>query len=142
VVCRDRSVLAQLGTPDMRVPIAYGLSWPERIESGAEMLDFMKLGALTFESPDDVRYPGLKLAWHALRAAPGHTCVLNAANEMAVDAFLNRRIRFDQIHRVNEVALERCEVPLGAAESVTGLLALDAEARRVAAGAVAACLQS
>jgi|SRR3989344_2381466 len=139
VVCRDRSVLAQLGTPDMRVPIAYGLSWPERIESGAEMLDFMKLGALTFEAPDVARYPGLQLAWHTLRSAPGHTCVLNAANEVAVEAFLQRRVRFDQIHRVNEETLAQCKVPAGAAESVAGLLALDAEARRVAAGVVAGC---
>ena len=139
VVCRDRSVLAQLGTPDMRVPIAYGLSWPERIESGAELLDFLKLGALTFESPDVARYPGLQLAWQTLKAAPGHTCVLNAANEVAVEAFLQRRVRFDQIHRVNEEALARCKVPAGAAESVPGLLALDAEARRVAEGIVASC---
>ena len=139
VVCRDRSVLAQLGTPDMRVPIAYGLSWPERIESGAELLDFMKLGALTFEAPDAARYPGLQLAWQTLRAAPGHTCVLNAANEVAVDAFLHRRVRFDQIHRVNAETLAQCKVPAGAAESVDGLLALDAEARRVAAGVVAGC---
>ena len=139
VVCRDRSVLAQLGTPDMRVPIAYGLSWPERIESGAELLDFMTLGALTFEAPDAARYPGLQLAWQTLRAAPGHTCVLNAANEVAVDAFLHRRVRFDQIHRVNAETLAQCKVPAGAAESVDGLLALDAEARRVAAGVVAGC---
>jgi len=139
VVCRDRSVLAQLGTPDMRVPIAYGLSWPERIESGAEMLDFMKLGSLTFEAPDTSRYPGLQLAWDTLRSAPGHTCVLNAANEVAVEAFLQRRVRFDQIHRVNEETLARCKVPAGAAESVVGLLALDAEARRVAASVVAGC---
>ena len=139
VVCRDRSVLAQLGTPDMRVPIAYGLSWPERIESGADTLDFTSLGALTFEPPDAARYPGLQLAWQSLRSAPGHTCVLNAANEVAVEAFLQRRIRFDQIHRVNEETLSRCKVPPSAAESVAGLLALDAEARIVAAGAVARC---
>ena len=139
VVCRDRSVLAQLGTPDMRVPIAYGLSWPERIQSGAETLDFLQLGALTFEAPDAARYPGLQLAWQALRSHEGHTCVLNAANEVAVEAFLQRRIRFDQIHRVNEETLTQCKVPAGAAESVAGLLALDAEARRVAAGVVAAC---
>ena len=139
VVCRDRSVLAQLGTPDMRVPIAYGLSWPERIESGAELLDFTRLGALTFEAPDAVRYPGLQLAWETLKAAPGHTCVLNAANEVAVEAFLQRRIRFDQIHRVNAQSLSDCKVPSGAAESVSGLLALDAEARRVALDAVVGC---
>ena len=139
VVCRDRSVLAQLGTPDMRVPIAYGLSWPERIESGADFLDFTRLGALTFEAPDAARYPGLQLAWETLKAAPGHTCVLNAANEVAVEAFLQRRIRFDQIHRVNAQSLSDCKVPSGAAESVSGLLALDAEARRVALDAVVGC---
>ncbi len=136
VVCRDRSVLAQLGTPDMRVPIAYGLSWPQRIESGAEMLDFSRLAALTFEQPDASRYPGLQLAWQTLRAVPGSTCVLNAANEVAVDAFLNRRIRFDQIHHVNVQALSDCVVPAGAVESVEGLLSLDAQARRVAESVV------
>ena len=139
VVCRDRSVLAQLGTPDMRVPIAYGLAWPQRIESGADMLDFTQLKALTFEAPDARRYPGLQLAWETLEAAPGHTCVLNAANEVAVEAFLQGRIRFDQIHQVNAQTLSDCQVPAGAAESVDGLLALDAEARRVAQGAAAAC---
>jgi 1-deoxy-D-xylulose-5-phosphate reductoisomerase len=136
VVCRDRSVLAQLGTPDMRVPIAYGLSWPERVESGADLLDFAKLSALTFEPPDAARYPGLQLAWETLRAAPGSTCVLNAANEVAVDAFLNRRIRFDQIHRVNVQSLTDCAVPAGATESVDGLLALDAQARHAAQAVV------
>ena len=81
VVCRDNSVLAQLGTPDMRVPIAYGLSFPERIESGAGRLDFSALAALTFEAPDFKRYPGLALAWETLHAAEGSTTVLNAANE-------------------------------------------------------------
>ena len=136
VVCRDRSVLAQLGTPDMRVPIAYGLAWPERIESGAELLDFTKLNALTFREPDAARYPGLQLAWETLRAAPGSTCVLNAANEVAVDAFLNRRIRFDQIHRVNVQTLSDCVVPDGTAGSVDGLLSLDQQARRVAESVV------
>jgi 1-deoxy-D-xylulose-5-phosphate reductoisomerase len=136
VVCRDRSVLAQLGTPDMRVPIAYGLSWPERIESGADLLDFTKLSALTFEQPDAKRYPGLQLAWETLRAAPGSTCVLNAANEVAVDAFLNRRIRFDQIHHVNMQSLSDCVVPVGSADSVAGLLSLDSQARRVAESVV------
>lgn len=136
VVCRDRSVLAQLGTPDMRVPIAYGLSWPQRIESGADLLDFSRLAALTFEPPDVVRYPGLQLAWQTLRAVPGSTCVLNAANEVAVEAFLNRRIRFDQIHHVNVQALSDCVVPAGAVESVEGLLSLDVQARRVAESVV------
>jgi 1-deoxy-D-xylulose-5-phosphate reductoisomerase len=136
VVCRDRSVLAQMGTPDMRVPIAYGLSWPERIESGADLLDFTQVGALTFEPPDTRRYPGLQLAWETLEAAPGSTCVLNAANEVAVDAFLNRRIRFDQIHHVNVQSLSDCAVPAGVADSVEGLLSLDGDARRAAESVV------
>jgi 1-deoxy-D-xylulose-5-phosphate reductoisomerase len=136
VVCRDRSVLAQLGTPDMRVPIAYGLSWPERIESGADLLDFTQLKALTFEAPDARRYPGLQLAWETLTGPAGGTCVLNAANEVAVQAFLDRRIRFDQIHHVNMQSLSDCTVPSGAADAVDELLALDQQARRVAESVV------
>lgn len=133
VVCRDRSVLAQLGTPDMRVPIAYGLSWPERIESGAETLDFTRLSALTFEEADSQRYPGLQLAWDALNGEQGSTCVLNAANEMAVEAFLTKRIRFDQIHAVNVRTLGECQIPAASSESVEGLLDLDQLSRRHAA---------
>src|SRR5699024_10522787 len=92
----DASVLAQLGTPDMRVPIAVGLSWPDRIESGAQRLDFRRMAALTFSEPDPGLFPGLGLAWSTLAAAPGTTAVLNAANEVAVDAFLARRLRFDR----------------------------------------------
>jgi 1-deoxy-D-xylulose-5-phosphate reductoisomerase len=132
VVCRDRSVLAQLGTPDMRVPIAYGLSWPERIESGADLLDFTQLSSLTFNAPCERRYPGLKLAWQTLTAQDGATCVLNAANEIAVEAFLQGRIRFDQIHAVNEGTLSGVAVAPDDAASVEGLLALDARARSVA----------
>ncbi|MEY3794471.1 MAG: hypothetical protein RLZZ189_80 [Pseudomonadota bacterium] len=102
---RDTSVVAQLGTPDMRVPIAYGLSWPERMNSGAQALDFQTLADMSFESLDDhghrERFAGLNLAWEALRAPLGTTAVLNAANEVAVEAFLSKRIRFDQIHHVN-----------------------------------------
>ncbi|MCW7540317.1 1-deoxy-D-xylulose-5-phosphate reductoisomerase [Aquabacterium sp. A7-Y] len=130
VVCRDTSVLAQLGTPDMRVPIACGLSWPERIESGAAPLDFLKLSALTFEAPDATRFPGLQLAWETLKAAPGSTAVLNAANEEAVAAFLAGTIRFDQIHTVNAGTLEDFVPPAGATGSLDGLLELDAAARR------------
>ena len=132
VVCRDASVLAQLGTPDMRVPIAYGLAWPERIESGASQLDFLGLANLTFEPADAQRYPGLQLAWQALESREGSTTVLNAANEIAVDAFLNRRLRFDQIARLNATVLERLAVPADAAASVEGLLALDGHARSLA----------
>jgi 1-deoxy-D-xylulose-5-phosphate reductoisomerase len=127
---QDSSVIAQLGTPDMRVPIACGLAWPQRIESGAGKLDFATLAALTFEAADEARFPGLHLAWHALRAAPGTTAVLNAANEVAVEAFLERRLRFDRIHAVNLETLER--VRPSKLSSLADLLALDASARAAA----------
>jgi 1-deoxy-D-xylulose-5-phosphate reductoisomerase len=133
VVCRDHSVLAQLGTPDMRVPIAYGLAFPERITSGARRLDFATLGALSFEPPDHALYPGLQLAWDTLSGPPGSTAVLNAANEEAVAAFLAGRIRFDQIHAVNAQTLEHAGAECGLADSIEALLDLDAHARREAA---------
>jgi 1-deoxy-D-xylulose-5-phosphate reductoisomerase len=126
----DASVIAQLGTPDMRVPIAVGLAWPDRLESGAARLDFRTMGALTFSTPDDALFPGLSLAWHALRAAPGTTAVLNAANEVAVEAFLDRRLRFDRIHAVNMETLEAVSPSKPA--SLDDLLALDAMARSAA----------
>ena len=132
VVCRDNSVLAQLGTPDMRVPIAFGLSFPERIESGASRLDFAALGGLTFEPPDHARYPGLALAWDALRAPEGSTTVLNAANEEAVAAFLAGTIRFDQIHSVNAHTIESLTPDAGATATLDALLELDQRARRQA----------
>ena len=138
---KDSSVVAQLGTPDMRVPIAYGLAWPERMASGASALDFRTLNDLSFEAIDSdghrARYPGLALAWEALRAAPGSCAVLNAANEVAVAAFLDRRIRFDQIHAVNRATLDA--VPPGAPDDLAALLALDARARGRAELAVRAC---
>ncbi|HMN22213.1 MAG TPA: 1-deoxy-D-xylulose-5-phosphate reductoisomerase [Ottowia sp.] len=138
---RDASVVAQLGTPDMRVPIAYGLAWPERIASGAPALDFRALQDLSFESIDDgehrLRFPGLALAWQALRAAPGSCAVLNAANEVAVAAFLQRRLRFDQIHQVNCTTLER--VLPQHPDSLEALLELDAQARAEAARVVRSC---
>ena len=128
---RDMSVVAQMGTPDMRVPIAYGLSWPERVASGAAALDFHALGAMTFESIDDhghpERFPSLRLAWETLAAPPGTTVVLNAANEVAVAAFLERRIRFDQIHALNVETLTA--VPSSKPDSLAALLELDAQAR-------------
>ena len=132
VVCRDQSVLAQLGTPDMRVPIAYGLSFPERIESGAQALDFLSLKALTFEAPERARFPGLFLAWDALNGPAGSTAVLNAANEVAVEAFLAGQIRFDAIPGVNAQALSELVPAAGADASIESLLALDEQARRVA----------
>ncbi|MDQ7957244.1 MAG: 1-deoxy-D-xylulose-5-phosphate reductoisomerase [Rhodocyclaceae bacterium] len=126
----DGSVLAQLGTPDMRVPIACGLAWPARVESGTARLDFRTLGALSFEVPDAGRFPGLDLAWQTLRAPPGTTAVLNAANEVAVAAFLERRLRFDRIHAVNLETLEA--VAPSNPGSLADLLALDASARAAA----------
>ncbi|CAM5797150.1 1-deoxy-D-xylulose-5-phosphate reductoisomerase [Rhizobacter fulvus] len=133
VVCRDNSVLAQLGTPDMRVPIAYGLSFPERIESGASQLDFTTLSALTFEAPDFQRYPGLALAWETLRSPEGSTTVLNAANETAVAAFLAGTIRFDQIHSVIAQALDAIDLRASGSDSLDALLEIDHRARRQAA---------
>jgi len=129
VVCRDHSVLAQLGTPDMRVPIAVGLAHPERIESGAGMLDFPNLAALSFEPADFKRYPGLQLAWDTLAAAPGSTAVLNAANEVGVAAFLDGVIRFDHIHAVNAGTLARVSIGADEAATLESLIALDRRSR-------------
>jgi 1-deoxy-D-xylulose-5-phosphate reductoisomerase len=131
---KDNSVVAQLGTPDMRVPIAYGLSWPERIESGAAALDFRAMADMTFESLDThghaERFAGLQLAWAALKAPSGTTAVLNAANEVAVESFLEKRIRFDQIHAVNLETLG--QVTPTPPQSLDDLLALDAQSRAAA----------
>ena len=129
VVCRDHSVLAQLGTPDMRVPIAYGLSFPERIVSGASQLDFTAVSSLSFSAPDHRVYPNLKLAWQSLNATAGTTAVLNAANEVAVAAFLNHAIRFDQIHALNQAALESVVVKPQDSTSVDALIDLDQRSR-------------
>ena len=130
VVCRDQSVLAQLGTADMRVPIAYGLAWPDRVTSGAEPLDWRTVASLTFEDADPMLYPALALAGEALRGPPGTSAVLNAANEEAVAAFLSGTIRFDRIHKVNARTMATVIPQRGAADSLESLLALDAEARR------------
>jgi 1-deoxy-D-xylulose-5-phosphate reductoisomerase len=129
VVCRDQSVLAQLGTPDMRVPIAYGLAWPERIESGASSLDWTALKALSFEQADERRFPGLFLSWQALRSPSGSTAVLNAANEVAVERFLAGRIGFMDIYRLNARALSDIEPRLGANAGLDDLIELDQSVR-------------
>lgn len=130
----DNSVIAQLGTPDMRGPIAYGLSWPDRFESGAKPLDFSKVSGLTFESMDcnnhRQRFPGLELATAVLSAPEGTTAILNAANESAVTAFLERRIRFDQIHHVNMETLSA--ISTNHPRSLDDLLDLDACSREAA----------
>jgi 1-deoxy-D-xylulose-5-phosphate reductoisomerase len=134
----DNSVVAQLGTPDMRGPIAYGLSWPERIRSGAAALDFSAMAGLTFETLDTQdhkkRFPGIDLAWTVLRSPQGTTAVLNAANEVAVAAFLERRIRYDQIHHVNTETLN--SVAPQAPGSLDDLLALDNQSRQAAEAAI------
>ncbi|MEO8021456.1 1-deoxy-D-xylulose-5-phosphate reductoisomerase [Polaromonas sp.] len=127
---RDTSVVAQLGTPDMRVPIAYGLAWPGRITSGAQALDFRALATMTFAVPDDEHFPGLPLAWEVLNAPIGTTAVLNAANEVAVAAFLEKRIRFDQIHAVNRGTLD--SVNVSEIRGIGDLLALDDQSRAAA----------
>lgn len=132
----DGSMLAQLGNPDMRTPIAHALAWPERIDSGVAMLDLAAHGRLDFSRPDPVRFPCLRLAREALAAGAAAPCVLNAANEIAVDAFLERRIRFTDIARVNEAVLDA----LGAARAPSDtaeVLALDARARDSAAARLA-----
>ena len=126
----DGSVLAQMGTPDMRTPIAYCLGLPERIASGVPPLDFAALSALTFETPDYRRFPCLELAYQAMQAGGGVPCVLNAANEIAVAAFLAGRIRFTDIAHTVQHCLEQDFS--GSHHSLEGLLDLDAAARRAA----------
>jgi 1-deoxy-D-xylulose-5-phosphate reductoisomerase len=116
----------------MRVPIAFGLSFPDRMESGASQLDFGSLSSLTFENPDFSRYPGLRLAWDTLRGPEGSTTVLNAANEVAVAAFLAGTIGFHQIHSVNAGALASLTIERGEAASIDALIALDERSRAAA----------
>ena len=132
---RDGSVLAQLGHPDMRTPIAHALAWPHRMASGAAFLDFSRL-QLEFQAPDFARFPCLRLAFAALEAGGTAPAILNAANEVAVRAFLERRIRFTEIAVVVERALERV-VPR-AADALTPILEADALARSAAGEWVAA----
>ncbi len=126
----DGSVLAQMGNPDMRTPIASGLAWPERIESGVGLLDLFKIGALHFERPDTRRFPCLRLAAEAFSAGGTAAAVLNAANEEAVAAFLDRRIRFTRIPAIIEQAL--VHIPVSAADSVDAVLQADQRAREYA----------
>lgn len=127
---RDGSVLAQLGNPDMRTPIAYCLGLPERIDSGVGELDFGALSALTFQKPDFDRFPCLKLAYQAMNAGGAAPCVLNAANEVAVAAFLDKRIKFTDIAKV--VAHCLAQDFSDGHHNIEGLLAQDAQTRRQA----------
>ena len=127
----DGSLLAQLGNPDMRTPIAHAMAWPARIDSGVSMLDLAAHGRLDFELPDPARFPCLRLAREALSAGAAAPCVLNAANEIAVDAFLDRRLGFTDIFRICEATLD--ELGRAAAPADTeSVLALDAAARAAA----------
>ncbi len=128
----DGSVLAQMGTPDMRTPLAYALAWPERLASGAQRLDFMGLTALTFEEPDRRRFPCLGFAYAALRHGRGASAVLNAANEVAVQAFLDGRLRFTEIAATIERVLEKFDP--AAPAGIDEVLEIDRRARDVAAG--------
>ena len=132
---RDGSVIAQLGQPDMRTPIAFGLAYPERIASGAPWLDLASVGRLDFERPDARRFPGLGLAFDALRMPAGACAVLNAANEIAVDAFLRHRIRFTDIHRINADLLGAAECDR--CSTLDALVELDRATRALARERVA-----
>lgn len=123
----DGSVLAQLGNPDMRTPIAHALAWPARIAAGVDPLDFATMGALCFEAPDLARFPCLRLAQEAMQAGGTMPAVLNAANEVAVDAFLDERLAFTDIPRV--IASVMREMPVSAATELATILATDHEAR-------------
>ena len=136
MVCfQDGSVLAQMGAPDMRIPIAHTLAWPERLPTSSPRLNLAAIGRLEFSAPDETRFPALRIARHALHAGGGAPTILNAANEIAVAAFLERRIGFLDIASVVEATLGH----LGAcpADCLDAVLSLDGEARIVAADFVA-----
>lgn len=126
----DGSVLAQLGNPDMRTPIAYGLAWPERIPSGAQPLDLFKVGSLTFWPPDFEKFPCLKLAFEAAREGGTAPAILNAANEITVAAFLERKIPFTAISEIIARTLEK--LPRTAVRTLEDVLTADRRARKIA----------
>jgi len=109
VECVDGSIIAQMGVPDMRGPISYALSWPDRIDLGVPGLDLSRIGTLTFQEPDLTRFPCLRLAYHAGRTGGTMPCILNAANEVAVEAFLKGRLEFHRIHEVAEAVMNELE---------------------------------
>jgi 1-deoxy-D-xylulose-5-phosphate reductoisomerase len=123
----DGSMLAQLGTADMRIPISYTLAWPERMETPSERLSLVDIGRLDFEAPDPERFPSLRLAREALDRGSGPQVVLNAANEIAVDAFLKGGIGFCDISRLVEQALDDIDAPTP--QSVSEVVALDRDTR-------------
>lgn len=137
---RDGSILAQLGSPDMRTPIAHGLAWPKRIDSGVASLDFSTLGQLQFESVDMDRFPCLRLAMEVIAAGGSLPTVLNAANEVAVQAYLDELICFTDIPIIIESVLERTDAP--AAHSIEEILEIDRITRRSAGGMIDAAQRS
>ena len=130
VAYRDGSVLAQMGTPDMRTPIAHALAWPQRIEAGVRRLNLAQMNDLSFREPDLQRFPCLGLAFEAMRRGGSAPATLNAANEIAVESFLEGRIGFDRIPQLVEATLERAE--LCRLDSLDEVLEHDREARRIA----------
>jgi 1-deoxy-D-xylulose-5-phosphate reductoisomerase len=134
VVYRDGSVLAQLGSPDMRTPIAYTLAWPKRMAAPTKRLDLAALAQLTFQAPDDRRFPALRLARAALQQGGGSPTILNAANEIAVHAFLERAIGFLDIARIVERTLETLGTTV--LSTLDDVHHYDREARRLAGGFV------
>jgi 1-deoxy-D-xylulose-5-phosphate reductoisomerase len=134
VAYADGSLLAQLGAPDMRTPIAQALAWPERVASGVQTLDMSQVGRLEFEPPDHVRFPSLGLARAAARAGGTAPAVLNAANEVAVQAFLDRRLNFTGITTVIDKVLQRLDS--SPVKALGDVLDADAAARRLAVAAI------
>ncbi|MFD1950555.1 1-deoxy-D-xylulose-5-phosphate reductoisomerase [Sphingomonas arantia] len=126
----DGSTLAQMGTPDMRTPIAHALAWPDRMDGPSAPLDFTTLGRLDFEAPDPERFPALRLAREAAVAGGGRPAILNAANEIAVAAFLASRIGFLDIARIVATVLDRYDPPAPA--TIDDVLSIDRQARRIA----------
>ncbi|MBM4190328.1 MAG: 1-deoxy-D-xylulose-5-phosphate reductoisomerase, partial [Betaproteobacteria bacterium] len=132
---QDGSVIAQLSNPDMRTPIAHALTYPDRIACGVPWLELAKIGTLSFESPDPARFPCLSLAFEALRAGGAATAILNAANEVAVAAFLDHQLPYLGISATLRATLER--IGSRPAHSLDDLFAADQEARRIAADLIA-----
>jgi len=139
----DGSVLAQMSSPDMRTPIAYSLAWPERMYAPTARLDLVALGQLSFEAPDELRFPSLRIAREALAAGGIAPTVLNAANEIAVGRFLAGQISFMTIAEVVEAAIEAAPAEIGITRAVTldEVMEVDRAARRLALRLCAAYLQ-
>jgi 1-deoxy-D-xylulose-5-phosphate reductoisomerase len=138
VAYTDGSVLAQMGSPDMRTPIAFALGWPKRMATRAPKLDLIETGTLTFESPDEDRFPALKIARQALKCGGAAPTVLNAANEVAVQSFLNGQIGFLDIARTVEAAIDL--VPDGELETLNDVFETDENAREISKELVSKCV--